>query len=190
MDAAKERRFSGFEVGFVAGMMLFPIFFTVIVPYIHESWHVLCLELYGCDYILEFDYSVLHGLHAQTIFSMATCKLNLVQDSVVVLAGVGGNILVGIFLFLISWTLARRWHFFFSIFTVFVAVSFLTSTSINFFFKDGDPMIFLSSLQMQHYDFIVYLIGILIVLASFFLFYKSVVYITDRELQSEFQILD
>jgi len=189
-DKNVRKKFSGFEIGFILGMMSLPIFFTIIVPYIHELWHVLCLEFYGCDYLLEFDYSVLNGLHAQTIFSMATCELNSIQTSIVILAGVGFNILLSIIIFLISWVLVRKWYFLFSIFTVFIAESFSLSTSINFFFEDGDPMIFLSRLNMQHYDFIVYFIGTSIIMVSIFLFYKFIVYIIDRELESEFQILN
>ena len=102
------KKITGFEIGFVLGMILFPLFFMVIVPYIHELLHVLCLELYGCDYVMQFYYSVLNGLHAQTIFSTTTCELNSVQTNIVYLAGVGGNLLLSIFLFLLTWLLTKK----------------------------------------------------------------------------------
>ncbi|MHA1859732.1 MAG: hypothetical protein ACTSVF_01370 [Candidatus Asgardarchaeia archaeon] len=164
-----------YELAVILGFFLFPVLFTILVPVVYEMWHVLLLRFFGCPYSMKFYFHVIFGFSARIDY---TCVLSKLSSGILLLSGHIGNILIGLFLYSISYLLATKTRFCASVFLSIISLPFIFSSSYYFILKEPDFMNFLALINVKN-ELVPIVAGFLLFSISFFLFWKNLEYTSE-----------
>ena len=167
-----------YDLTYIIGLILFPIIFMIIPPYIHEMWHVLFLKIFGCSYDLIFRFSIINGLKGIIDYS---CSLERFDFIILKLAGTFGDIFIGMILYTIGWLLGKKNFLCSSILTTMFGITFFFYSSFSFINKELDLIDVLNLLNLNKLSTIFPMIGIFIGFSSMFMFWKVFKYTSEAK---------
>jgi hypothetical protein len=154
----------GYHIANVAGFALLIVMAMVIAPLLHESLHMLFLEMNNVDYSMEINFNWENGVYGRL---KPLSELSISNSVIMLGMGIFGNLLLSSVLFFGSWRIKESGRLPESIFSTYLAVGFFYSPFIYFFAPGGDLINILALLDLGGFSYALPLIGcILFIFAS------------------------
>lgn len=159
-------------MAFVGGFIALVVIALFLGPLLHEVFHIVVLNMYGCYYTVESMLD-LEAVHFSEIRPF--CGPGTVASIIILLAGVVGNAIIGLILFLVSWRLEIVGKLPLSNFMTFLALGFSSDPLAYLFRGEGDLVNILALMESPSLAIILPLVGalVLMILAAYLFLYIS-----------------
>jgi len=158
LDKRKGRK-QQYYVALVSGFIFLIVISLFFAPLIHELFHILMFNFYGCYYTIEsiLDLEAAHFSELQPF-----CGPGVGASIVILAAGVVGNSILSFIFFIFSWRLNIIGKLPFSNFMMFFALGFLSDPLAYLFRREGDLVNILVLLEMPDLTILLPVLGIIL----------------------------
>jgi hypothetical protein len=172
------RKYNRETIFIVVSLLIAPILFLFVVPYVHEIWHIVVLKFYGCNnYKIFVDLKFPEGIRTYTDIY---CYITPNQQLLISLAGIIGNLMIGFGFIFVCLHFAVKKEFTTAIIASIIMVTFAADSALYFFAQEGDLIVALETLHSMEYESILSFVGILLLAVIFFSYFQILEHAVDR----------